>query len=47
MRQELNSVKGRCCVLFSFPTKNVARLLFLMGGLTRRVRNAACGQCPA
>ncbi|EPM9140877.1 hypothetical protein ACTSOB_004810, partial [Escherichia coli] len=43
----MNSVKGRCCVLFSFPTKNVAGLLFLLRRLTRRGRNAACGQCPA
>ncbi|MES4468004.1 hypothetical protein AADO61_23860, partial [Escherichia coli] len=43
----MNSVKGRCCVLFSFPTKDVAGLLFLLRRLTRRGRNAACGQCPA
>ncbi|EOC3340663.1 hypothetical protein ACI28G_004445 [Escherichia coli] len=43
----MNSVKGRCCVLFSFPTKDVAGLLFLLRQLTRRGRNAACGQCPA
>ncbi|AVP32135.1 hypothetical protein KQQ73_004835 [Escherichia coli] len=31
----------------SFPTKDVAVLLFLLRQLTRRGRNAACGQCPA
>ncbi|WP_251302543.1 hypothetical protein [Escherichia coli] len=31
----------------SFPTKDVAVLLFLLRRLTRRGRNAACGQCPA
>ncbi|HDS0764966.1 TPA: hypothetical protein QDV65_003631 [Escherichia coli] len=31
----------------SFPTKDVAGLLFLLRRLTRRGRNAACGQCPA
>ena len=30
----------------SFPTKDVAVLLFLLRRLTRRGRNAACGQCP-
>ncbi|EFK5597991.1 hypothetical protein G6K41_005577, partial [Escherichia coli] len=43
----MNTVKGRYCVLFSFPTKDVAVLLFLLRRLTRRGRNAACGQCPA
>ncbi|EFA4465349.1 hypothetical protein DWG99_25810 [Escherichia coli] len=43
----MNSVKGRCCVLFSFPTKDVAGLLFLLRRLTRRGRNAACGQYSA
>ncbi|HCX4604433.1 TPA: hypothetical protein OZT03_004805, partial [Escherichia coli] len=43
----MNSVKGRCCVLFSFPTKDVAGLLFLLRRQTRRGRNAACGQYPA
>ncbi|HFV0022043.1 TPA: hypothetical protein ACH7RV_005018, partial [Escherichia coli] len=28
-------------------TKDVAGLLFLLRRLTRRGRNAACGQCPA
>ncbi|MEN2077487.1 hypothetical protein QWG79_25095, partial [Escherichia coli] len=28
-------------------TKDVAVLLFLLRQLTRRGRNAACGQCPA
>ncbi|HAL9775372.1 TPA: hypothetical protein H7W20_004666 [Escherichia coli] len=28
-------------------TKDVAVLLFLLRWLTRRSRNAACGQCPA
>ncbi|HFL4889146.1 TPA: hypothetical protein ACG34E_004999, partial [Escherichia coli] len=28
-------------------TKDVAVLLFLLRRLTRRGRNAACGQCPA
>ncbi|EOM6456402.1 hypothetical protein ACMH0O_005310, partial [Escherichia coli] len=28
-------------------TKDVAGLLFLLHWLTRRGRNAACGQCPA
>ncbi|ECB4129830.1 hypothetical protein EW931_25725, partial [Salmonella enterica subsp. enterica serovar Abony] len=31
----------------SFPTKDVAVLLFLLRRLTRRGINAACGQCPA
>ncbi|EOL3980521.1 MULTISPECIES: hypothetical protein, partial [Enterobacteriaceae] len=31
----------------SFPVKDVAGLLFLLRRLTRRGRNAACGQCPA
>ncbi|EEV5811272.1 hypothetical protein EFB45_00035 [Escherichia coli] len=31
----------------SFPTKDVAVLLFLLRRLTRRGRNAACGQYPA
>nr|EFA1136537.1 hypothetical protein [Escherichia coli] len=31
----------------SFPVKDVAVLLFLLRRLTRRGRNAACGQCPA
>ncbi|WP_252401680.1 hypothetical protein, partial [Escherichia coli] len=31
----------------SFPVKDVAMLLFLLRRLTRRGRNAACGQCPA
>ncbi|HAW4032273.1 TPA: hypothetical protein JLV10_003653 [Escherichia coli] len=31
----------------SFPIKDVAGLLFLLRRLTRRGRNAACGQCPA
>ena len=30
----------------SFPTKDVAVLLFLLRRLTRRGINAACGQCP-
>ncbi|EOJ4917429.1 hypothetical protein ACKKEH_004597 [Escherichia coli] len=33
--------------LFGRVTNDVAGLLFLLRRLTRRGRNAACGQCPA
>ncbi|EPB8415030.1 hypothetical protein ACRTJ2_004745, partial [Escherichia coli] len=41
---------GVCGLFLGFVwrvTKDVAVLLFLLRRLTRRGRNAACGQCPA